>query len=203
MSRPLALAVMMIIASVLAGCNLVPERTPITLFELPAERLASAPETSMLPDTTLRLAVPRASGFLDGSRIIVMPQANQLQAYENVRWADNLPQLLRDRLLDAFQDNGRLSRVHSERTIAADVELQSDLRAFHSEYHDGLPEATLRLDVRLVDSRSLQLIASQRFIQKRQAASEAIPDVVVAFGAAVDELAHELVEWTAIQIANQ
>lgn len=185
----------------LAGCNLVPERTPVVLYELPARSLEPAPQADERIEATLRLATPRASGLLDGSRILVVPLPNQPRAYKGVRWADGMPQLIRNRLLDAFQDDARIMHlVHDDSAGSADMELLSDLRTFHSEYHDGLPVATLRLDVRLIGTRSQRILASQRFAQQQRAASEAIPDVVEAFATASDRLARELVDWTAAQM---
>lgn len=191
-------------AFALPGCNLITERTPITLYELPGQALEPAPEQSLQSRATLRLVMPHASGLLDGSRILVVPQPNQPRAYEGARWADDMPHLVRNRLLDAFQDDGRITHlVHEESTVSADLELLSDLRSFHSEYRNGLPEATLRLDARLVDTRSQRLVATQRFVQRQQAKTEAIPDVVDAFGMAADRLAREMVDWTAAQMARR
>ncbi|UYG05829.1 ABC-type transport auxiliary lipoprotein family protein [Halomonas sp. LR3S48] len=196
-----SLPVVMAVVLSLAGCNLVPERTPVTLYELPAHSLDLSRHTEQRIEATLRLATPRASGLLDGSRILVVPLPNQPRAYEGARWADGMPQLIRNRLLDAFQDDGRITRlVHDDSAVSADVELLSDLRTFHSEYIDGLPVATLRLDAKLIDTRSQRLVASQRFVQQQRVESEAIPNVVEAFGMAADRLARELVDWTAAQI---
>ncbi|MFQ3787333.1 ABC-type transport auxiliary lipoprotein family protein [Halomonas sp. A29] len=193
-------AVMAIVLS-LAGCNLVPERTPVTLYELPAHSLEPSRHAEQRIEATLRLATPRASGLLDSSRILVVPLPNQPRVYEGARWADDMPQIMRNRLLDAFQDDGRITHlVHDDASVSTDLELLSDLRTFHSEYVDGLPVATLRLDVRLIGTRSQRVLASRRFVQQQQVASEAIPAVVDAFGAAADRLARELVDWTATQM---
>ena len=193
-----------VIAFALPGCNLVPERTPVTLYELPAQALDPAAHGSSWNGTALRLATPDASGLLDGARILVVPMPNQPQVYAGVRWADTMPQLIRNRLLDAFQDDGRIpSLVHADSNVSADVELLSDLRSFHSRYRNGLPEATLRLDVRLIDTRSQRLLASRRFTQNQPVGSESIDAVVDAFGMAADRLARELVDWTVNRLEDR
>ncbi|MCC5884037.1 MAG: membrane integrity-associated transporter subunit PqiC [Halomonas sp.] len=196
-------AALPVIALFMAGCQLVPERTPVAFYDLPSQPLEPAPDSSTRVDTTVRLATPYASGLLDGARIVVVPEPNRPQVYEGARWVDGMPQLLRDRLLDAFQDDGRLSRmVSADSGVAVDMELLSDLRIFHSEYRNGHPEAVIRLDVRLVDARSQRLVASQRFLHSQRAESAAIVDVVNAFGVASDSLAQELVDWTVLQTLN-
>ncbi|MGR2737068.1 ABC-type transport auxiliary lipoprotein family protein [Billgrantia sp. Q4P2] len=204
MTYRLSLPAVVAISLSLASCSLVPERTPVALYELPARSLEPAPQADERIETTLRLATPRASGLLDGSRILVVPLPHQPQVYEGVRWADSMPQLMRNRLLDAFQDDGRITHlVHDDTSMSADLELLSDLRTFHSEYRDGLPVATLRLDVRLIDTRSQRVLVSQRFVQQQRVESEAIPEVVDAFGTAADRLARELVDWTVAQIGQR
>ncbi|PMR77469.1 ABC-type transport auxiliary lipoprotein family protein [Billgrantia endophytica] len=188
----------------LTACALVPERDPMSLYSLPSTPLptASSGETGSL-ERTLRLATPRAGGLLDGSRIVVVPAPNQPQVYQGVRWSDASPVLLRDRLIDAFQEDGRVSRlVHADTPLSADLELTSDLRAFQSEYRNGHPEVVIRLDARLVDASSQQLVASRRFTHRRSADDTTIPAVVDAFGTAADQLSRELVDWTVEQLAH-
>ena len=193
----LPLVTPLFIATLLAlgGCSLLGERTPVTLYDLPAEPLT--PSSGSAIDLTLRLATPGASGLLVSPRILVVPQPNQPQVYSGVRWVNNMPQLLRDRIADAFLEDGRLPRlIHAESMVSAEVELISNLRAFHSEYVNGTPEAVIILDARLVDARSQHLIDGQRFTHRHPASSEAIPDVVAAFGVASDNLMRDLVDWT-------
>lgn len=188
---PLLVAILFL----LSGCSLLGERTPVTLFDLPAEPLTPAQGTAST--STLRLSTPGASGLLVSPRILVVPQPNQPQVYSGVRWVNNIPQLLRDRIADAFLEDGRMPRlIHAESMVSADVELISNLRAFHSEYINGTPEAVIILDARLVDARSQHLIDGKRFTHRHPANSEAVPDVVKAFGVASDSLMRELVDWT-------
>lgn len=200
--RPrLSWLVSLAVALALGGCQFVPERTPVAFYDLPARTLTPTPSSATQVDATLRLATPRASGLLDGTRILVVPQPNRPQVYAGARWADAMPLLLRDRLLDAFHDDGRLPGVvHEDSGVTADVELHSDLRTFHSEYRGGRPEAVIRLEARLVDARTQRLLASQRFLHYQRADSESIEDVVDAFGTAADRLAQELVDWSLMQM---
>ena len=192
---PLATPLIIVTLFALGGCSLLSERTPVTLYDLPAEPLT--PSSGTATDTTLRLATPGASGLLVSPRILVVPQPNQPQVYSGARWVNNMPQLLRDRIADAFLEDGRLPRlIHAESMVSAEVELISNLRAFHSEYINGTPEAVIILDARLVDARSQHLIDGQRFTHRHPASSEAIPDVVAAFGVASDNLMRDLVDWT-------
>ena len=188
----------------LSACTLMPASDPVSLYDLPAQTLESVRQAEApAGDATLRLAMPSAGGLLDGSRIVVVPIPNQPQVYQGARWADATPVLMRNRLIDAFQEDGRITRlIHADTPLSADLELTSDLRAFQSEYHGGHPEAVIRLDVRLIDTHSRQLLASRRFTQRQAAESTDIVTVVDAFGLVADRLAQELVDWTVQQMTE-
>ncbi|HMZ29524.1 MAG TPA: ABC-type transport auxiliary lipoprotein family protein, partial [Thauera aminoaromatica] len=151
---------------------------------------------------SLRVVRPAAGVHLAGQRIVVMPEGNRVSVYQGAGWSDPAPALLRDRLLEAFRADGRVGALSSdERQLHADFELDSDLRAFQSEYRGGRPEAVLRLDARLVHTASRRIVASRTFEQRQPTADPAVPAVVQAFGAAADRLSAEVVEWTVREAA--
>ena len=199
--KSLAIASLLLTASLLGACNLVPTREPASLYTLPAEPLPAATEDNAVAELTLHLATPHAGRLLDGARIVVLPEPHRPSVYQGVRWADEAPALLRDRLLDGFREDGRLSRLtRGESAFPSDLTLATDLRAFQSEYVEGHPEAVVTLDVQLVDSRSQRLLASHRFSQRQTAQTTEIADVVEALGLATDRLTGELVNWTLSEI---
>ena len=134
---------------------------------------------------------------LSGQRIVVVPEDNRVSVYTGAGWSDPAPVLVRNRLLDAFRADGRVAGLSSDdKQLQADFELDSDLRAFQSEYRGGRPEAVLRLDARLVHTATRRIVASRSFALRAPATDTAVPAVVQAFGAAADRLAAEVVEWT-------
>ena len=78
-----------------------------------------------------------------------------------------------------------------------DVALVSDLRAFHSEYANGVPEVVIRLDATLVDERTQALLAERRFEFREPSTGTVLESVVEAFGRAADRLAADLADWSA------
>ncbi|WP_312930491.1 ABC-type transport auxiliary lipoprotein family protein, partial [Stutzerimonas nitrititolerans] len=107
------LAVLALVGS-LGACALLPEGETLRIFLLPGEA-RTAPQGVAAPlDLTLQIATPNASRALSSARIAVVPQPNQLSSYRGARWSDAAPQLLRDRLIEAFQQDGRLPSVVNE-----------------------------------------------------------------------------------------
>ena len=183
-------------ALLLPACTILPKAEPLDVYLLPAIAPVSASATQAAP-WSLRIARPAAGVHLSGQRIVVVPEDNRVSVYTGAGWSDPAPVLVRNRLLDAFRADGRVAGLSSDdKQLQADFELDSDLRAFQSEYRDGRPEAVVRLDARLVHTATRRIVASRSFALRAPATDTAVPVVVQAFGAAADRLAAEVVEWT-------
>ena len=188
-------------ALLLPACTILPKAEPLDVFLLPATAPVSASATQAAP-WSLRIARPAAGVHLSGQRIVVVPEDNRVSVYTGAGWSDPAPVLVRNRLLDAFRADGRVAGLSSDdKQLQADFELDSDLRAFQSEYRDGRAEAVLRLDARLVHTASRRIVASRSFEQRQPSEDPAVPAVVQAFGTAADRLSAEVVEWTVREAA--
>ena len=162
----------------LAACSILPKAEPLQVYLLPSQALNSA-------------------------RIAVLPAGNLISSYAGSRWSDPAPRLLRNHLLNAFQADGRVAALSSDDdNLQADFALGGELQAFQSEYQGNAVTIVLRLQARLVDSRSQRIIASQRFEVRQAVDSQQVPAVVNAFGQANDRLAAQVLQWT-LQQANQ
>ena len=217
--------------ALLPACSVLPEAEPLDVYVLPVTGDASAGAVSAVRETaratapaapasatvaagssaaaaaaaqswSLRVVRPAAGVHLAGQRIVVMPEGNRVSVYQGAGWSDPAPVLVRDRVLEAFRADGRVGALSSdERQLHADFELDSDLRAFQSEYRGGRPEAVLRLDARLVHTASRRIVASRTFEQRQPTEDPAVPAVVQAFGTAADRLSAAVVDWTVREAA--
>lgn len=196
--RLLALAAALSLAS---ACSILPQSEPVDLYRLPVNQ-----PSRMAPalDWSLRLNKPLASEVLAGPRIAVVPQGNVVSNYKGARWSDAVPVLLRNRLLDGFQRDGRVQRLSADDSnLQADFELAGELLAFQSEYReDGLVEVVIRYDARLVQGRTQRILASKRFEIRKPLADRQVPAVVAGFGQACDQLAGQVVGWTIAQAGS-
>jgi cholesterol transport system auxiliary component len=179
----------------LGGCSILPRSEAPNVYLLPATPAAVAPRQAVLQES-LRIATPHAARALDSTRIAVLPQDNVITSYEGARWSDRAPRLLRDRLLDALRTDGRFAALSSdEAQLQADLELTGDLRAFQSEYVQGVPVVVIRYDAQLVQSRSQKIVATHRFDIRQPVTGKEVPQVVTAFGQATDQLAAQVITW--------
>lgn len=185
----------LLLACLLSACSLLPTSEQVQIYRLPT--VTSAHNQAETLNWSLRLMTPHTNQTLDSVRIAVIPEGNLITNYKGIRWSERAPVLLRDRLLDAFQTDGRLQTITSDTsTFNVDVELTSELSAFQSEYRNGKPEIRIILDMHLVNSQSQQVIASHRFDVRQSSKNSDAKSVVQAFGLACDSLSRGVVDWT-------
>ncbi len=199
MTRAVNTLALLVGLSLLSACSILPKSEPSNVYLLPAAPAVSA-STAAPVSWSLRVAKPQAVMVLDSPRIAVVPEGSVISNYQGARWSDNGPVLLRDRLLDGFQADGRIRELSSDDAqLQADLVLVSDLRAFQSEYHGGQVTVVVRLDVQLVQSASRKIVAARRFDIRQPASSAGVADVVAAFGQASNSLSAQLVPWVVQQ----
>ncbi|PIB58548.1 ABC-type transport auxiliary lipoprotein family protein [Pseudomonas sp. 2822-17] len=190
MIAPVALALV-------SACSILPKADPSDVY-----RLASAQATTQSTPVSwsLRLSKPQTSEFLDSPRIAVVPNGDLISSYANSRWSDPAPVLLRNRLLDGFQRDGRVTLLSTDDTnLQADYELGGQLQAFQSEYRGSAVEVMIRLDARLVRGSDQRIIASRRFEVRQPVTDIKVPAVVAGFGLAGDQLNKQVVDWVVQQ----
>ncbi|MCM2361218.1 ABC-type transport auxiliary lipoprotein family protein [Pseudomonas sp. SR18] len=190
MIAPMALALV-------SACSILPKADPSDVY-----RLASAQATTQGTPVSwsLRLSKPQTSEFLDSPRIAVVPNGDLISSYANSRWSDPAPVLLRNRLLDGFQRDGRVTLLSTDDTnLQADYELGGQLQAFQSEYRGSAVEVVIRLDARLVRGSDQRIIASRRFEVRQPVTDIKVPAVVAGFGLAGDQLNKQVVDWVVQQ----
>lgn len=193
--RLLALAAALSLA---AACSILPQPAPVDMYRLPVNQ---ASRNAAPLDWSLRLNKPLASEALAGPRIAVVPEGDVISNYKGARWSDPVPLLVRNRLLDGFQRDGRVQRLSADDSnLQADYELVGELQAFQSEYRSGgAVEVVVRYDARLVQGRSQRILASKRFEVHQPLADRQVTAVVAGFGAASDKLAGQVIDWTVAQ----
>ncbi|SEM33622.1 cholesterol transport system auxiliary component [Luteibacter sp. UNCMF331Sha3.1] len=185
-----------LILALLSACSILPKAESPHIYTLPAAP-GGRPAAPAQANWALRITAPSAPRALDNSRIAVMPGGNTITVYAAARWADSVPNLFRDRLADAFRDSGRVSAISTDdANLAADYELGGNLAAFQTEYVDAKPTVVIRYDATLSGTRRHQIVASRRFEISEPVEGKDVPQVVEAFGRAMNRLSGEVVGWT-------
>ncbi|MDQ0651449.1 ABC-type transport auxiliary lipoprotein family protein [Pseudomonas cedrina] len=183
--------------ALVSACSILPKADPSDVYRLTASQTAA----QGTPVTwSLRVTKPQTSEFLDSPRIAVVPKGDLISSYANTRWSDPSPVLLRNRLLDGFQRDGRVTLLSTDDTnLQSDYELGGQLQAFQSEYHGSAVEVVIRLDARLVRGSDQRIVASRRFEVRQPVEDTKVPAVVAGFGLAGDQLSRQVVDWVVVQ----
>lgn len=197
MNTSLRLVTLAAALSLATACSILPKSEPVDIYRLPVNQ---ASRTATPLDWSLRLNKPLASEALAGARIAVIPQGDIISGYKGARWSDPVPLLVRNRLLDGFQRDGRVQRLSADDSnLQADYELAGELQAFQSEYRPEGVEVLIRYDARLVQGRRQRILASRRFEVRQPLTTTQVSAVVAGFGAASDQLMAQLLDWTVAQ----
>ncbi|MEJ5282597.1 ABC transporter [Pseudomonas sp. C 49-2] len=190
MIAPVALALV-------SACSILPKADPSDVYRLAATQAASQ---ATPVSWSLRVNKPQTSEFLDSPRIAVVPNGDLISSYANSRWSDPSPVLLRNRFMDGFQRDGRVTLLSTDDTnLQSDYELGGQLQAFQSEYHGSAVEVVIRLDARLVRGSDQRIVASRRFEVRQPVSDTKVPAVVAGFGQAGDQLNKQVVDWVVAQ----
>ncbi|NBF00685.1 ABC transporter [Pseudomonas sp. Fl5BN2] len=189
---PLALSGALALTS---ACSILPKAEPLDIYRLPVGQ-SSTPTPGKVLSWSLQLLKPQAGDALNSARIAVIPQGNLISNYKASRWSDPAPVLLRNRLLDGFQRDGRVQLLSTDDSnLQTDLALGGDLQAFQTEYQGNAAQVVIRLDARLIRGNDQKILASRRFEVRQPLSETQVPAVVAGFGQASDTLTRQVVDW--------
>jgi len=186
--------------TLISACSILPKPEPFEIYRLPTAQSGASVTHAAPQRWSLRLNKPQASEALNSPNIAVIPQGDVMSSYKGSRWSDPAPVLLRNRLLDGFQRDGRVTLLSTDDSnFQADLELGGSLQAFQTEYQGTAASVVVRFDALLVRGYDQRLLASKRF-EVRQALSDVkVPAAVSGFGQASDRLTAQVVAWAVEQ----
>jgi cholesterol transport system auxiliary component len=149
---------------------------------------------------TLSVALPTALRAIDSERVIIQPTPGEVNYLGGARWSDRLPQLVQARLIESFQNSGRVRTVtRAGDRLTTDYQLRTELREF-GVLVGSAPAAQVQISAQLVNERTGRVVASEVF--NAQAFTEAVdgPSATAALNTAFGTVVIDLVRWTSTKI---
>lgn len=146
----------------------------------------------------LIVEIPAASGAIDTDRILIRPQATQVQYLPDARWIEPAPLMIQSALVEGLERSGGFRFVGRKPLGASgDVALVSNLVDFHAALAPDTPGATVavRLAVRLVREEDAAVISSRTFAAGATAPDTSTPALVDAYDRATSRVIGEAVSW--------
>ncbi len=197
-TRRLTLAAL---AATLAGCSsliLPGQGEPPQLYTLtPKSTFASD-----LPTVAWQLVVepPVAAAGLNTSRIALQRTPVSLDYFARVNWTDSAPLLVQTRLIESFENTGKIVAVARESVrLRPDYLLQTELREFQAEYFPDARQPPLvraRIIAKLVRVSDRAIIASNAIERTERARVDDMGAIAEAFDEALGGMMKRVVEWT-------
>jgi cholesterol transport system auxiliary component len=186
--------------TLISSCSILPKPEPFDVYRLPSTQSHASASHGTPQRWSLRLTKFQASDVLKSPNIAVIPQGDVISSYKGSRWSDPAPVLLRNRLLDGFQQDGRVPLLSTDDSIfQTDLELGGHLQAFQTEYQGTTATVVVSLDALLVRGYDQHILASRRFEVRQPLSDVKVPAVVAGFGQASDQLTAQVVNWAVEQ----
>ncbi len=168
-------------------------KTPPATFELsppgPASvGLASTRSQILLPE-------PTATQTLDSQRIIVKPTPQTIENLADSQWSDRLPRLVQLRLLQAFQNTGRIGAAGVPgQGLAIDYQVVTELRRFEIAFEPGAT-AVVEISVKALNDRTGVVRGTRIFRAEVPVANGQPSGYVTSLDQAFGQVADEIVTW--------
>ncbi|WP_279479832.1 ABC-type transport auxiliary lipoprotein family protein [Aureimonas sp. SK2] len=182
---------LVVAAVALSSCSTL--KTPPATFELSPPEPVSVGAASTR--SQILLPEPTATQALDSQRIVVKPTPQTIENLANSQWSDRLPRLVQLRLLQAFQNTGRIGAAGVPgQGLAIDYQVVTELRRFEIAFQPGAT-AVVEISVKALNDRTGVVRGSRVFQAAVPVANGEPSGYVTSLDAAFGQVADEIVAW--------
>ncbi len=182
-------------AFMLASCTaLIPSPPPDT-YDISAPQ--DFPGLKGSSRAQLLILEPSALKILDSQQIVIKPSEAEVEYLARAQWADRLPKLVQLKLLETFENTGRVKAVAKPGDgLLIDYQIVSEIRAFEANIGGGISQARVAFSVKLVSDRTGQVVRTRVFEETVQIPGGGSLEIVLGLDAAFDAVARDMVAWT-------
>lgn len=188
--RLAAATVLALSATVLAGCGGGANKDTFGLSSVPEIEGPSAKNRQIL------VPEPTAVKALDSEQVVIRLSGVEIQYLSKARWGDRLPKLVQAKLVEAFENTGRIGGVGKPgEGLAIDYQIVTDIRAFQVEANGG-QHARVEISVKLLNDRNGTVRAQRVFSATSAVQGGDNRDYIAALDRAFAQVSAEIVAWT-------
>lgn len=187
-------ALLGILSLALASCASLTSSTPPDTYELSSP--ATHAVTRSATRSQLLIAEPTAIKTLDSDRIVVKPTPYTVQYLGSSQWSDRLPRMVQLRMVQAFENTGRVAAVGVPgQGLAIDYQIVMEIRKFEISAA-GPARAVIEISVKALNDRNGVVRATKVFTASAPVSGAGNADYVAALNSAFDQETREIVAWT-------
>lgn len=189
-SIPKALAVLPLAALLLAGCGTKANNDTFDLSITPAAQGPAVRNRQIL------VPEPTAIKSLDSEQVVVRVSPSEIQYLANSQWGDRLPKMVQSKLVQAFENTGKLGGVGKPgQGLAIDYQVVTDIRSFEIDT-SGQRVAKVEISVKILNDRNGSVRAQNVFRATAPVSGEGNQQFVAAINRAFAKVGSEIVDWT-------
>lgn len=145
-----------------------------------------------------QLLVPQPSALkaLDSEQIVIRPTPSEIQYLAKAQWSDSLSKMVQAKLVQAFENTGRLGGVGIPgQGLAIDYQLVTDIRSFEVQAA-GADTAVVEISAKLLNDRNGTVRSQKVFRAMVPVSGTGNPAFVKALDAAFARVTADIVGWT-------
>jgi cholesterol transport system auxiliary component len=173
----------------LAGCGSTPKNDT---FDLSAAVDGTGPSAR---GRQILVTQPTALKTLDSNQIVIRVSPSEIQYLSRAQWSDTLPRMVQSKLVEAFENSGKLGGVGTPgQGLAIDYQVVSDIRSFEIDAASG-NQAVVEISVKLLNDRNGS-VRAQKVFRQAVPAGAGNQALVAALDRAFTSVADEIVGWT-------
>jgi len=189
--------IMSVAAIAMAGCvSILPDPAPAnTIYRLltPGQAVESAPDA-----VVVRIDRPGGQNIFETKDILVSPDGRRISMAAQAKWAELLPIMLQDSLLEHMTHTPRLIGVVPSSNSRSDTRLYLTIKNFEAQFDNGqnsAPLAVVKYSVTLVNASDRKLIDSYTTQQTLRAGEVRVSSIVTAMEGANSAAMRDIVAW--------
>ena len=164
--------------------------------------LSEAPQVTgqTVRNRQILIVEPTALKALDSEQIVIRPTSSSIQYLAGSQWSDRLPKIVQDKLVQAFENSGRVGGVGRPGDgLAIDFKIITAIRAFEIKADAG-EQAVVELSAKVLNDRNGVVVASKVFGATAAVSGSGNAAYVQSLDRAFEEVVRELVAWSLARI---
>ncbi|NGO62958.1 ABC transporter [Rhizobium daejeonense] len=179
----------------LSSCSSAAKNDTFDLSASPkSETFASARNRQLL------VADPSALKAVDSEQVLVRVSRSEIRYLSNAQWSDKLSRMVQSKLVEAFENTGKLGGVGTPgQGLAIDYQLITDIRAFEIDA-SGSDRAVVEISAKLLNDRNGTVKAQRAFSASVPTGGSTNDVYIRAMDRAFGQVTTEIIDWTLTQL---
>ncbi|PDS77424.1 ABC-type transport auxiliary lipoprotein family protein [Rhizobium sp. L43] len=141
------------------------------------------------------IASPTALRALDSEQIVIRVSSSEIQYLSRAQWGDKLPRIVQSKLVEAFENSGKLGGVGMPgQGLAIDYQVVTDIRSFEIDASNG-NQAVVEISAKILNDRNGSVRAQKVFRATAPAGGDNV-GFVKGLDRAFSTVVSEIVSWT-------